>query len=292
MIQEYAKCFVLFWLIVCSSESHAANIYESKTPYDTPSVHIEGAIEKGDLEKIKKVSRDIAARNHEINITLNSPGGDFAEAIKIGKFVQKLNAKTISHGIISNRLSTEPVRCYSACFLIFVAGSSRDPEDNVYLPSTKNEKSIPVLGIHRPYVKRTAYAELSLEKAQALYKKVEDATRKYLLELNVPVELIDAMFATSSNDVRLISRNEFRDKIGYDRPFFEEWRISKCGTLTKQEIKDFGAITGDRIFFKKDDYIPDGLSPGYVDYLQKKIKKIDTCKESIVLKHQRKAFGL
>lgn len=177
----------------------AATISEGIAPDGSVSIDIQGPITAGDVSAFIEVATEVSRGGSELRVTLESPGGDFVEALAIGRLVRKLNATTIAHGIVSEDQKDDPKRCYSACFLIFTAGSIRDPEDNVWYAFTNKEVRIPVLGVHRPYIERATFSQLTLSEAKSAYKQIETETREYLAELGVPVRLADLMFATASD---------------------------------------------------------------------------------------------
>jgi hypothetical protein len=58
-----------------------------------PTVVLEGTIEAGDLDKLRRLILDQYGLANEIYLA--SPGGDVAEAIKIGRFVRSARLGTI-----------------------------------------------------------------------------------------------------------------------------------------------------------------------------------------------------
>jgi hypothetical protein len=130
-------------------------------------VVIEGEIETGDYDKL----RNLIENNDNIgSIYLASPGGNVAEAIKIGRFVRALRLGTEIPGQVANDtrdvLSAAEINktlngvaarygirnikvnytCASACFFVFVAGVERSVDETGILGDG------PALGIHRPFL--------------------------------------------------------------------------------------------------------------------------------------------
>jgi len=283
---------LLLGLLLNSFTVYSANIFEAPAPDENPGIHIQGKIEKGDYEKFKKAARQLSKKNTPIELVLNSAGGDFVEAIKIGRLVRQLHARTVSHGVISTHKNTDIVKCYSSCFIIFVSGSERDPEDNLFLLSGQPEVNIPVLGLHRPYVAPEIYANYSIEKANKIYSNIESITRNYLYGLNIETSLIDKMFKTSSKNIEYINRSEFRQKIGYKVAFFEEWKMAKCGYLNKAEVDNLGEILSERIMRQDESFVPKWMTLKYANKLLSKDQKISSCINEELLKHQRLVLDL
>ncbi|MCO6414107.1 MAG: hypothetical protein J5I92_15315 [Thiogranum sp.] len=283
-------------LLILSSGSVAAEIFLGNSPWEArvtdenPAViHISGTIERGDLNKIKQYAYKLLKNDHEIQFSLDSSGGDFFEAIKIGEFIKELNARTNVFGIYSRDFDDEPTKCYSACFIIFVSGSIRSLRDNKWYDATGNRllKEFPSLGIHRPYVKQEEYAELAASDARDVYANIETLTRKYLKTVSIPQSTIDEMFTVTSRQIRFISQSEFRDKIGYTQPFFEEWLYSKCGELDDDEVNDLADYVIESYSTDNEKTISPGFKKGYVNYLHEKLSKTESCKDNAVLDHQK-----
>jgi len=78
--------------ITAPQASIAAEVTQETVFKDRPAIVLKGKIEAGDFEKVRSAARRLAANNDQIIISLNSPGGDFIEAIRIGEFIRKLNA--------------------------------------------------------------------------------------------------------------------------------------------------------------------------------------------------------
>ena len=144
-------------------------------------VVLEGQIEPGDYDKLRDdliVKRDYGddprcSATYEDGcperIYLASPGGDVAEAMKIGRLVRALGwtalvpTRKFNSPAGSANHETEIERyhlvapevnfmCASACFFIFADGISKDTASGI---------ETPLLGIHRPYLASERLKELS-----------------------------------------------------------------------------------------------------------------------------------
>ncbi len=227
--------------LIFISGAKAADIFiDSKEPI---SINIRGKIERGDYKKIIKLVKKHGSIPGYIRI--NSPGGDVIEATKIGRFVRK--------ALLSFWVSK---KCDSACVFIYFA-SIRDLID----PWRS-------FGLHRPYFDKSYFAGLSAREAELKYKDMENSTRKYLEDMNVPQLLIDKIFSIPSNKVEEISEARLEEIIGRNPPAYEEWILAKCGDFSSDELKDLIAIETNQ----KHTY-----SSGYIKYLKDKRASIRDC---------------
>lgn len=221
---------------------------------------------------------------------LNSAGGNFIEALKIGGFIKEMNARTNLFATNSRIPVAEMTKCYSACFVIFVSGSIRDyTMSNTIWGVTGNieQRVEPILGLHRPYYDEQSFAALSPSQARSEYDLIERLTRDYLPSVAVPQEIADEMFRVSSQDIRLMGPDEFRTKIGYQQPYYEEWIISRCGTLSIAELNVLAKVNVENILTGRQDSVPQGLSSGYVEYLGSRYNQIQGCKSSTLYDYQK-----
>ena len=89
---------------------HAADFTISKSKNDAPDlITLEGEIFDGDEFKFRKIS----AESDNAIISLNSPGGDFYPALKIGKLIRAMSYST--------RVDNNS-ECNSSCSTIWLAG--------------------------------------------------------------------------------------------------------------------------------------------------------------------------
>src|SRR5215469_5282618 len=146
-------------------------------PYARTMV-FEGKIEAGDFERVTKFIID---SGQIAKIYLASPGGDLAEAVKIGLLVRHLKLATIvpskqltqsdrgaalaRHGLKDNK----DYLCTSACFFIFIAGIYRSADDH----------GSPILGIHSPTLIASATAKLGAEQANTAITRARKVIADY-----------------------------------------------------------------------------------------------------------------
>lgn len=145
-------------------------------------VLIQGTIQPGDYAKI------IAFVRHPDNygrfartVFLDSPGGDLVETIKIAHLLEKSHAAT--HVV-------RDARCYSACFILWMSGVSR----NVSAGAT--------LGVHRINVKVDGE---TMDPASERFASIARRVENYMAALGTPRTILDKMNATPSADMFVIS---------------------------------------------------------------------------------------
>jgi hypothetical protein len=215
---------------------------------------LEGRIEKGDFEKLKNAYGDVRKNQFLIGspgfnwLYLASPGGNLAEAIKIGRFVRALKLETMIPSRAGSKMDAQSVElhklrnpkanytCASACFFIFVAGVKR----------TFDEPGAPILGIHRPYLSDSDLRSLTGEQAISSANRMRAVIEDYLKEMNVPAKYADAMFSVPKDEIRWISETAFRaDFDGVIAPL-KDWLTARCDKRTDVERLVYKELPKDR----------------------------------------------
>jgi hypothetical protein len=201
---------------------------------------IKGTIVSGDGAKFAQIVR----KNHPFldHVLLWSSGGTVEEALKIGRLIRNglitteapselgdlptgkgwFFASTLVPGCPERNRGTAPrgggCHCASACFLIWAAGV---------------ERSGTSLGLHRPTIASTAFANLPPNRASVLYRQLLLDIGKYLTEMDVPRRFIEVMMDTTSTDIRWLNCYE---AISVEEvPSIAEWIAATCGAMTKSE---------------------------------------------------------
>jgi len=266
--------------------SSSATISATSNIHDGLAVYITGAIQEGDYKAALAAARQVSKSGTHVDFVLDSSGGDVVEAMKIGDLVSKLHARTIIWGKDIDKEPKAASKCFSSCFLIFIAGRERMADDNYRYAGASKEK-FPVLGIHRPFINPAINKRLGLSDAEAAYSRVENMVRDYMRRFGTPHDLIDSMFTIPSDEVRFVTKDEFKTRFGYERPYFDEWSKAKCGSLTPAEVQDYAAILAERIMSGNEKHAPSRVSEGYAEYLVKKNTEVRACIKGAILKHQR-----
>lgn len=222
------------------------------------TLFLSGTITGGDLGKIVAAVAQPAV--FPKYFTLESPGGDIAEAMAIGRFIRDTASGTL---VVRH--------CASACVLILIAGVSR----------TALEGS--GVGLHRPYYEPKEFADLSLPDAEKKYKALREATRRYLEGMEMPTATIEKMFSISSDDVYYLTPFE-KERVLVAPSAYSEWIRAKCTPPTAQEKELFKA-RGFNVFDQFDKRPP--TDPAFWAFVSKE-DRAEQC-ESTLVSEVRKA---
>lgn len=248
------------------------------TPF---GIGIEGEIVPGDaksfvetfLHAFRRVNSGEWPQDSVDQVFIEGPGGDLYEAMRIGRFVRGAHMRTGAGG-----------DCASACFFILAAGLERE---------SRGAR----IGLHRPRFESSVYQSKTAEEGAAAQHQLQDASRSFLVEMDIPESFIDEIFAVSSNELRWVDGIEVQQRIGMVSPGLGEWYAANCGALTTDEKYDIdkfdGAATCKKIQqhnlenpsspLPSMDYCPgyesyiSKHSKSYWNYLDSKRSEIDEC---------------
>jgi hypothetical protein len=201
------------------------------TPATCGAVLIKGVIELGDSAKFAALLH----ANHPFlsYVHLWSPGGSVEEALKIGRLIRKAMLITEAPWSVllppdrrtegSGRLDLLPgtticegadCHCASACFIVWAAGIMRYGD---------------VLGLHRPSLRSTSFADLPPAQASELYRMLLGRAEAYLSEMEVSRQFIEIMNGTPPDQMHWIGALS-EPSINDDVPSIAEWLAAACGT--------------------------------------------------------------
>lgn len=271
------------FLFIAASGAIAAEITLHPNRYSPPmkEIQILGPIESGDYEKFEAVVKKAGPSYRRV--MLMSQGGDVVEAMKIGRLIRKLrfetNAPSIFYCPLKSRtrfLVTNPkCRCLSACFLIYAGGVSRWGGK---------------LGIHRPYIHPERLKSLSDTKVEKGMKSAENVVRNYLIDMNIPRDLINIMMEQSSKNIHNLTKSQ-SDRIKGNVPFLEELKIARCKKISPEEENLFHALNKKTKPGHHDmmaDTMGGKLSPGDQRYLNEEYpERTETEQKMFELLHQK-----
>jgi ATP-dependent protease ClpP protease subunit len=137
-------------------------------------------------------------------VSLSSPGGDIAAAMKIGRTIRSLHGHT---------RVMDKAGCASACVLIYGAGVSR-------LVFGEGQ-----LGIHRPAL-AVVPQESDSAAVKAVADRIADALRAYAAEMNIATRLIDDMLVISPDNIRWLTAEDRQNYgLGFLDPVYEETTV-------------------------------------------------------------------
>jgi hypothetical protein len=222
---------VLCFVALTSIGSLPVKAAEIRAMGDTYEAVFEGKIEIGDFEKL----RSFVFGHITQQIYLASPGGDLAEAMKIGRLVRSLNMETIVPGAYPSQLNRmhsflhdlkANYMCTSACFFVYVAGIER------FVDSPLGKA---FLGIHRPYLSESDLQSATSDEAIASMTYTKSMVENYLKEMGVPTKYSDEMFSISKNDIRWISDDEIQADFNGFIPELRDWVDARCDKFSDIE---------------------------------------------------------
>lgn len=120
--------------------------------------------------------------NQILVLFLASPGGDWHAAIQLGHLLRSEGGRVV----VTER------GCSSACVMVLAGATHRVISGPV--------------GVHRPYPSSTenrSYAD-----AQRQFRELDDATRRFLAEMNVPPSLFDLMARIPPERIHILTTQE------------------------------------------------------------------------------------
>ena len=177
---------------------------------------IEGPIVKGDFKRFQYLALSLSNAG---TVWLASPGGDLAEAIRIGQLVRRMklsvwapDSNKKSWSIMLHVNDPRNNLCASACFFIYASGVDRRGN---------------VLGIHRPRITEEDLRSMSMEQAAFGQLSTTDVTSVYLRKMGIPNSIIERMNSTKPNDIQWLGEDEVKSLSGYI-PEYQDWLDAKC----------------------------------------------------------------
>lgn len=156
-----------FALAMTAMPASAATITLLEPHYSTdhfvPHISFEGPVVVGDLEALSALYDQVIAcgmdcigadGGNTAIVSLDSPGGNYVEGLKIAQFFRDNAIATV----VENGKS-----CYSACAFAFLGGSGYSPFSNIGAYVDRMVRPGSVVGFHAPYVPDEALNELVAE---------------------------------------------------------------------------------------------------------------------------------
>jgi len=195
------------------------------------AIVIEGEIEPGDFEEFIRIVRDNQGKIREVAVF--SPGGDFYEAMKIGRAMRALQLASrvpvrsqfgqplCDETGALNPLNPQNCTCASAGFFIHIGGVERN---GTYL------------AVHRPYFGKGPFGKLPLDKARTVFDALQSEAKDYMHEMGVPEYIQDDILATPSERSLLLDDKTVRTYFWGALPYRHEWKRNRCAKLSSAEI--------------------------------------------------------
>lgn len=218
-------------------------------------INIIGKIEPQDGLEFRKAAQWLIARGNTVHqVILCTPGGNVQVAKDIGNQVKLLGASTKGPNHFANtppgevqcwpmgqfatpivlkkntQTSTgdQNADCASACFLIWSSGLTRDGN---------------YIGVHRFYFDPRIFGALTAQEAKTQYDREMAGFKQFLIERDVPISIIEKLFATDSTAMYYLDQGEL--KLMQTVPYLEELNRARCGELRdRSEFDASGNWTG------------------------------------------------
>ncbi len=192
---------------------------------------IEGYIERGDFQKfldaIKQNQGQIST------VWIFSPGGDFEEAMKIGRAMRALELASMvptQNKFGNPQCDSEvahpsnPAYCIaaSAAFMIHIGGVWRGGSYVI---------------VHRPYVERKNFRQLSEAQAQVKFTALQAEATAYMAEMGVPPLVQEQVLATPSDGRFVLDAATVKTYFSGDLPARHEWLVAKCSGMSHSDTE-------------------------------------------------------
>jgi hypothetical protein len=224
-----AACAALFTLY--STPALAADIrVVSNGVESSRAIVIEGPIVAGDHEEFTRAVKEYQGAVAEVH--LFTSGGDFTEAMKIGRAIRALElssrvpARNAAGGpSCSGSAAIEPrdqahCTCASACFFIHVAGTDRRGD---------------YLAVHRPSFPTGAFGRMAQKDAMKAFDALQRTAAEYMDDMGVPRHVQEEVLGTPSDRTLLLDDKTIRTYFSGDLPYRDEWTRNRCSSITTAE---------------------------------------------------------
>ncbi|HTV95755.1 MAG TPA: hypothetical protein VME42_07115 [Steroidobacteraceae bacterium] len=213
MLRLVAACLIL--LLSSAAAGGAELYYLDRDPFTDqytgpvgPLV-LSGEIVPGDYALfLARIAEDPDRFLQQDKLILASNEGDAAEAIKIAKLVKSLDTQ-VSVGPLTGR-------CAGACFLIYAAAAQR---------GTDGES---LLGLRRPGLAESEWVGRPTTEAALLEDAMQAPVREFLVENDVPAELIEQMFKLAPTDAYWLTESD-EAALGAKSSVFQQFLAKSCG---------------------------------------------------------------
>jgi hypothetical protein len=241
------------------------------------AIVIEGNIEPGDFETFIQIAKENKGKISSVHIF--SAGGDFYEAMKIGRAMRALELS--SHvpmrsqsglPVCDDMFGVKPIdpnncTCASAGFFVHIGAIHRG---GTYL------------AVHRPYYKKGKFGDLSQADAQKAFDTLQESARAYMQEMGVPKHIQEDVLGTPSERALVLDDKVVKTYFWLELPYRHEWKINRCSTLSESE-KERAAAYSRRLLQARSAAVVDFSKAEWNDFavLQKKQDEERHCESEI-----------
>lgn len=197
------------------------------------AIIIEGSIEPGDFETFVRIVEENQGKVSGVYIF--SPGGDFYEAMKIGRAMRALE---LSSQVPMRGAAGRPVceddgfrpkpkdsnncTCASAGFFIHIGAIHRG---GTYL------------AVHRPYFAKGKFGNLSQSDAEKAFDALQENARAYMQEIGVPKHIQEDVLGTPSESTLVLDDKTIKTYFWLELPYRHDWKKNRCSQLSQSETQ-------------------------------------------------------
>ncbi|CAN1548620.1 hypothetical protein MCEMAEM4_02093 [Burkholderiaceae bacterium] len=203
------------------------------------SITIEGRIETGDYERFIKMIRDNQGNVSGVNLL--SKGGDFNEAMKIGRALRDLDLTSqvpmqssrktpiCERNFADEVVPKDPANCTaaSAAFFIHIAAT---------------HKGGTYLAVHRPVIEPKLFGTLDENQAKLEFERLQVIARAYMSEMSVPNFIIEEVLNTPSDKILILEEKIIKTHFWGPSPYRQEWRKARCSKLNSQDTSELDQL--------------------------------------------------
>jgi hypothetical protein len=169
---------------------------------------LSGEITPGDYDRLlAKIAEDDKRFLSQNKLILASNEGNAGEAMKIARLVKALYTQVVVGPLTG--------RCAGACFLIYAAAVERGTDGQN------------LLGLTRPGLAESEWVARPTTEAALLEDSMQAPVRAFLLENEVPADLVEQVFQRPSTDVYWLSDND-ETTLGSKSPAFAKFLEKNC----------------------------------------------------------------
>lgn len=204
------------------------------------AIVIEGLLAPGDFDAFLRLVKENQGKITKVVVF--SPGGDFSEAIRIGRAmralelgsqvpVRSLLGQPLCEDIATGLRPVNPLNCTcaSAGFFVHIGGVNREGS---------------YLAVHRPYFASGKFGELDQNEARRVFDALQAGASRYMEEMGVPRYVQEDVLGTPSERALLLDDKTVRTYFTGPLPYLHEWRRNRCARLSASEVQRVEDFTG------------------------------------------------
>lgn len=197
------------------------------------AIVIEGNIEPGDFETFVRIVKE--NQGQVSGVYIFSPGGDFYEAMKIGRAMRALE---LSSQVPMRGPDGRPV-CEDDGF----GPKPRDPNNctcasaGFFIHIGAIHRGGTYLAVHRPYFAKGKFGDLSQADAQKAFDVLQESARTYMQEMGVPKHIQEDVLGTPSERALVLDDKTVKTYFWLALPYRHEWKKNRCSKLSESETQ-------------------------------------------------------